>query len=772
MGGGPGSRTRVFILRWLAVAIIGASILAGILYYASTVDARPPSVSQFGLSQHLPGNGNVALTNASLEIGFSEPVDHGSAQAALRIQPTIAGAFSWSGTTMTFTPRARLPLQTTFTVRVVGGVRDRAGNMMTTPSQAFTFRTVGEPRVVASEPGDEAQSVPLSASIQVTFSTLMDTASVERALSVSPHTDVDLRWNGERLTITPRDPLLPSQFYFVTIGSGATDLAGTPMAPEFRLAFVTVPAALNVSTLVPADGTQGVAVTSPIAILFDRAIDPGSLNGGMLSITPSIAGSLAVVAPDGAAGLASHDRSIVRFTPSGPLPVNTTFSVTLAADLRAVDSSVLTRPIHWTFTTGAPSATLSNQIVFLADRAGIANLWAMNPDGSNQHQVSAELSPVTSYAVSPDGRTFVVGDGARLVQFAADGSARRILTESGLLEFDPTYAPDGSWIAFARADAKTGDGLGIWQRPASGGGAEAFKVPSPTPGASATPGPASLSPSPSPSASGTIVAPGPTVALIRSPRYSPDGDSLAFVDSSGSVGILDLSSGRLTSASFSAASAPAWLPDGSGILLGGHISLTPVASTPGTPIPPLDPDGLGMSAADRGSLSVVELSTGSTFVHLILGTTGAADPTVGSDGRVAYLLYDGTLARGAHLRALAANGNASVPLSPDTLALETSVTFGPEPDSLVVARIPSSAATVPGGSPGPVPSSGPSASESSTPTPSLSPTPGATSSAQPSPSASPLVGEDQTGPGGIWLINLDGAAHQLTHDGWLARWLP
>jgi hypothetical protein len=204
--------------------------------------------------------------------------------------------------------------------------------------------------------------------------------------------------------------------------------------------------------------------------------------------------------------------------------------------------------------------------------------------------------------------------------------------------------------------------------------------------------------------------------------------------------------------------------------VGGHTSPTPASPIPGTPIPPLDPDGLGMSAADRGSLTVVELSAGSTFVHLVVGTTGAADPTVGSDGRVAYLLYDGTLARGAHLRALAANGNASLPLSPDTLALETSVTFGPEPDSLVVARIPSSAATVPGVSPGPASSPGPSGGESPTPSPSA--TPGATSSPQPGPSASPLVGADQTGPGGIWLINLDGAAHQLTHDGWLARWLP
>jgi len=250
---------------------------------------------------------------------------------------------------------------------------------------------------------------------------------------------------------------------------------------------------------------------------------------------------------------------------------------------------------------------------------------------------------------------------------------------------------------------------------------------------------------------------------------------VAFVDSSGSVGILDLASRRLTTASFIAASTPVWLPDGSGFLVGGHASSTPAApsgQTPGTPIPPLSPDGLGLSAVERGTLVVVELATGSTFVRDIVGTIGAADPTVGSDGRVAYLLYDGALARGGHLRALAANGSASLPLSPDTIALETSATFGPEPDSLVVARISTEAATPPGGSPSPSASPGSSPGESPTATPSPSPTPEPTGSPQPSASGSPAPGPDQAGPGGIWLINLDGMARQLTHDGWLPRWLP
>src|SRR5205823_12573327 len=157
--------------------------------------------------------------------------------------------------------------------------------------------------------------------------------------------------------------------------------------------------------------------------------------------------------------------------------------------LRGSDGSRVAAPLTWTFTTGAPSSSLGNQVVYLSERAGIANVWAMNPDGSNQHEVSSELSPLTTYAVAPDGRSLVVGDGARLVELRADGSGRRVLTDAGLLEFDPSYAPDGSAILFGRADVKTGSGLGIWRRPPGGGGAERIAI---APMATPTPTPSSI----------------------------------------------------------------------------------------------------------------------------------------------------------------------------------------------------------------------------------------------------------------------------------------
>ena len=747
-----GGRIRRVVIRTVLVLAIGAALLAPILYYASTVDVRPPQVDRFTLSQHLPGEDGVALTTSSLEVVFSEAVDHQSAQAAFSVVPKLGGSFSWSGATMIFTPADRLPLETSFSVRLHGQIRDLAGNA-TGGAGPFAFRTVGGPTIVATQPADQARDVPLDANIQLTFSTLMDTASVQRALQVIPSTQVELRWSGQRLAIVPRTPLLPGREYAVVLGSAAHDQAGTALSPELRFSFTTVSAGLTARTVVPADGTQGVAITTPIAVIFDRAIDPDTVSDNLVTISPPISGSLGLSTAEGAAGLRDDGERILRFTPSGSLPANTTFTVSVGTGIRGADGSRTATPLSWSFTTGAPSSSLGNQIVFLSQRSGVANVWAMNPDGSNQHQVSAELSSLTSYAVAPDGRSLVVGDGARLVELRADGSAHRVLTDAGVLEFDPSYAPDGSAILFGRADVKTGSGLGIWRRPPGGGGAERIAIaPTPTP----TPTPSSI-PSIAPSAragGSALLAP-----VLRAPRISPDGRRMAFVDMSGFAGIVDLRTGAVTQAPFRVVAPPAWLPDDATVLVSG-LPVTDDGSgalptgllSPGIPVTPLTPAGLYLTVAQRASLEIGSLLVGSSSVRLTPLRPGGTLPDVNADGSIAYLVLDPRLPDAGRVWILNGTSFQSTPVVPDADALESSVRFAPAPQALLVAREP-----LPGAS------TSPSPEPSSTPSPTPSPTPG--------PMPSPPV--PASGPGGIWLLNLVSETNtQLTLDGWIPTWLP
>ena len=661
---------RAVALRTVAVLAIGVAVLGAILYYASTVDGRGPTVVQISLTQHLSDDAEQALTTTSIEVDFSEPVEHATAQAAFAIRPAVEGAFSWSATSLTFTPKARLPLRTAFEVSIGPGVRDRAGNAMPGTPEPFGFKTVGNPMVVSSEPVDAAVSVALDAPIVVNFSTLMDTASVERAIRVSPSSEVSLRWSRERLSIVPTEPWEAHRRYAVTIGIGARDQAGTPLEELFRLSFRTVAAGLAVETVVPADGVAGISVGTPIALVFDQALDPESVDDDLLTFTPAIAGSLDVVNSPGAAGMLDASPRILRFQPSGPLDPNTTYEVRLAPGLLGVDGAGMPEGLAWTFTTGAPTATLSNQVVFISDRAGIPNLWAMNPDGSNQRQLSAELSPITSYAVSPEGRTFITGDGAAIIWQHADGSARRLLTDPGVVEFDAAYSPDGALITFARADPVLGSSLGLWVRDADGSDPRPIELPATT--------------LPSPSVGEPVPVP-----LLRAPRISPDGTAVAFVDEAGRVSIFDLELETLTSAGFIALSGPTWLADGSALLVAGLPAGSATGADryqPHSPVAVLDPASIELGAAQVAALRVVRLDRLGTSVRPTAFGLGAARPAVDPAGRYAFVRLDGTEIDAGTLwvtSALDDGGEAIVGAAGRGAA---SASFAPEPGSMVIGE--------------------------------------------------------------------------------------
>jgi len=611
---------RAVVLRSLAVVGVGAVILVGVLYIASTVDARAPTVVQVRLTQPLPDEPSRALITTSLEVEFTEPVDPESAVDAVTIDPAVDGSTSWSGSTMIFTPVDPLELATSYTVEVAAGIEDLAGNAMTELPGPFTFETAGSPEVVETVPVDGTVGVALDTPISITFSTLMDTASVEAALRVQPAFAHELRWSGRLLEILPAEALDPEREYEVTIGDGAFDVSGVAIETPISVAFSTVATGLEASRLVPRDGTDGIAPTTPIAVVFDRGIDPDSVSDDRLTIEPAVAGTLELVDANGDEPADPSEARVLRFAPSGPLEANTTFEVVLQPGVASLDGGGITQPISWTFTTGAPLTRLSNVVTFLSDRGGVSNLWAMNVDGTAPRQLSTELSPVLDYAVAPDGSSFVVGDGRRLVLVGADGGDRRVLTADGDLEFDPAYAPNSQRIAFARRDAESGLGLGLWERLIEGGDAVPITV---TPDPDASPAP---TPSGSPEAASN---------WMRAPRYAPDGSALAFIDPTGWVGIIEREDGSLTRAPFDAQTPPAWLPDGTAILVSGRRSeenddaprLEPL-------IAPIEPGrGLVTSILERSGSELEEGGFG----------TGATVLAIAPDGQIAYVRDDGSL---------------------------------------------------------------------------------------------------------------------------------
>ena len=647
---------RAVLVRSLLVIGIGGLILGVLLYVASTVDSRAPTVADITLTQPLPDAPNVALITTGLAVEFTEPVEMASAPDAVAIDPPVPGSVSWSGSTMIFTPREPLDLATSYTVTIGEGIRDFAGNRMTDLPAPFTFETTGPPAVVDTIPVDGANDVAIDAPIAISFSTLMDTASVESALRLRPVFAHELRWSGLLLEIVPAEPLDPDREYEITIGDVASDVSGVALESPATISFITVSAGLQASVLLPVDGTDGIAPTSLIAIIFDRPVDPESVSSSeLLTITPEVAGSLALVDATGGEPAEPEDGTVLRFTPSGPLPANTTFEVQLGTAITSLSGDGLAEPLTWSFTTGAAQETLSNQIAFLSDRAGVTNLWAMNADGTAPRQLSTELTPILDYAIAPDGSSFVVGDGQRLILAEASGADRQVLTEEGHLEFDPTYSPNGQQVAFGRADAETGRGLGLWERLVDGGDATRIELDG-APGST-----------PNPSASDEN---GEPAQWLRAPRYAPDGQALAYVDVEGSVGIVDLETDVVARISFEAHAAPAWLADASGLLLTGRQPSGPLGGPPFDDlVEPLEPSG---------PVAVVLLNRAQSALDDSGFGEGSRVAAIAADGRVAYLRADGSL------RIADDPGDAGRPVSGLGDERVTDVSFAPGEEAVAV----------------------------------------------------------------------------------------
>ncbi len=396
----------------LASASTALVVLVAIIYNAAVVDRLPPT---YVIRVSSTATGGQALTLTAIDIDFSKEVKQETAEAAFSISPYVPYAFHWQGQKLIVTPSAKLPPSTPFHVHMAAGVQDKSGNTQGGTGD-LDFTTVGPPSVTTVSPGLGAASVAVESPIQITFDRLMDPQAVVSGLKIEPSVGYQVSWKGAVMTITPSRPFLYGTEYKLTIGDPAVDTDGSRL-PDYVTTFRTVGIGLRVTTLVPAADVAGVSIHSQIAVAFDGPIDPASI-AGAIKITPPVSGSTRVVAlPDDRGPPAQPTATptgpaanVLVFTPDSPLAAHTTYSVTMSPTVRGTDGQAAPQQA-WTFITGEPPLNALNQIAFVSDRGGVANVWLMNPDGTNPRQVTWELSPVSGFDVSGDGSAIAYGTG-------------------------------------------------------------------------------------------------------------------------------------------------------------------------------------------------------------------------------------------------------------------------------------------------------------------------------------------------------------------------
>ncbi|MDT7780152.1 MAG: hypothetical protein QOC99_2664 [Acidobacteriota bacterium] len=158
-----------------------------------------------------------------------------------------------------------------------------------------------------------------------------------------------------------------------SVASADISLAGTPLAVE---------------SIAPAGGAQGVIVTTPVTVTFNKPVAAPSITGSSFSLTNAagnpVLGTVTVLA----------GSRVVAFTPSATLAGSTVYRVSLTQAVRDIYGKPLTNAFSSTFTTAG--------VVRVDDRLRPEKIIVGYPDAEG---VSRILIPAGAV---PEGSTIVV----------------------------------------------------------------------------------------------------------------------------------------------------------------------------------------------------------------------------------------------------------------------------------------------------------------------------------------------------------------------------
>jgi hypothetical protein len=158
-------------------------------------------------------------------------------------------------------------------------------------------------------------------------------------------------------TFTPTGALAFGTGYTVTVTTGVKDLAGNAMATQFTSTFTsaaapdtTPPTVVAVS---PANGAASVAVTSPVNITFNEAMDATTINGTTVSLKTTSSGTVV-------SGAVTYNAAtnVATFTPTGALAFGTGYTVTVTTGVKDLAGNAMAAQFTSTFgTAAAPDIT-------------------------------------------------------------------------------------------------------------------------------------------------------------------------------------------------------------------------------------------------------------------------------------------------------------------------------------------------------------------------------------------------------------------------------
>jgi Bacterial Ig-like domain/Beta-propeller repeat len=292
----------------------------------------------------------VARTAAVVAV-FNEAMDKAATQAAFSLKRTsdnsvVAGAFSWYGNALIFSPSSPLANGTQYSATVSTAAKDLYGNTLATP-EAWHFTTATQPLITSVSPANGATEAFTNTVAVAVFDTAMDKPSAQGAFSLKRTSDNSsvagaFSWYGNALIFKPGARLREGVQYTANVSTAAKDLAGHPLPATRTWRFTTTNRPIIESTS-PASGTTGVAPGSAVVVAFTEAMDkPSAQEAFSLKRTSD---------NSPVAGAFSWYGNALIFSPTSALSSSTGYTASESSAAKDLNGNALLNPMTWRFTT-------------------------------------------------------------------------------------------------------------------------------------------------------------------------------------------------------------------------------------------------------------------------------------------------------------------------------------------------------------------------------------------------------------------------------------
>ena len=330
-----------------------------------------------------PGNGASGIgVNQPLVLYTNLPINPATANAGLQVAQNNAALEGTvqvldNGYTLEFTPTSPWIQGALIQWWVDSSLTDATYNNSFNTTSGYFYVAVDTrtlaPTVQAMSPSNGAQNIPLNAILDIQFNTPLAPATVNSNNIYLYDYDTGLNIAAtysmpqpNEVRMVPSGTLSANDYIMVYITNGLTSSTSVPATPVgwFGDYFytgtsddTTTPVVTNA---VPYNRTTNVGVNTTPGVVFNKAIDPVSVNSNTFTVTSGgtpLPGSFWI----------SSDDTRVEFVPNAPLPASTSLTMTLNGVLDRVGNPVA---FSSTFTTSAGPDVTAPSILWTSVNSG------------------------------------------------------------------------------------------------------------------------------------------------------------------------------------------------------------------------------------------------------------------------------------------------------------------------------------------------------------------------------------------------------------------